>query len=71
MLLWISILQSKFPGYNHNLALLKTTFFIILIMIRHILLKDLWKRDRIKLLMNKYDLNNYLLHRKKFDEVTD
>jgi hypothetical protein len=32
----------------------------------HLLLKGLWKKDSIEVLMNRYDLNNYLLHREKF-----
>jgi hypothetical protein len=31
-----------------------------------LLLKGIWKRDSIEVLLNKYDLNNYLLHREKF-----
>jgi hypothetical protein len=31
-----------------------------------ILLKGRWEKDSIEVLMNKYDLDNYLLHREKF-----
>ena len=31
-----------------------------------LLLKGIWKKDSIEVLMHKYDLNNYLLHREKF-----
>ena len=37
----------------------------------HILLKGIWKKDSIKVLMSKYDLNNYLLHREKFKWIED
>lgn len=37
----------------------------------HILLKGLWKKDTIKMLMNKYDLNNYLLYKEKFKWIED
>ena len=37
----------------------------------HILLKGVWKKDSIEVLMNKYDLRNYLLHREKFTWITD
>ncbi len=37
----------------------------------HILIKGLWKKDSIEVLMNKYDLNNYLLHKEKFKWITN
>src|SRR5438045_3883184 len=37
----------------------------------NILLKGIWKSDSIEVLMNKYDLNNYLLHREKFTWITE
>ena len=36
-----------------------------------ILLKGLWKKDSIEILMNKYNLDNYILHREKFKWITD
>jgi hypothetical protein len=39
--------------------------------INHILLKGQWQKDAIQVLMTKYDLNNYLLHREKFRWITD
>jgi hypothetical protein len=35
------------------------------------LLKGAWDKDSIEILMNKYDLNNYVLHREKFKWITD
>jgi hypothetical protein len=35
-----------------------------------ILLKGIWGKDSIEVLMNKYDLNNYLLYREKFTWIT-
>lgn len=35
------------------------------------LLKGAWDKDSIEVLMNKYDLNNYVLHREKFKWITD
>jgi hypothetical protein len=32
----------------------------------HILFKGLWEKDSIEVLMNKYDLNSFLLHKEKF-----
>ena len=37
----------------------------------HILLEGRWRNDSIKVLMTKYDLNNYLLHREKFKWIDD
>jgi hypothetical protein len=34
-------------------------------------LNGIWKTDSIEVLMNKYDLNNYLLHREKFTWITE
>ncbi|HXL56564.1 MAG TPA: hypothetical protein VN958_09925, partial [Chitinophagaceae bacterium] len=36
-----------------------------------ILLRGTWKKDSIEVLMNKYDLNNYLLYREKFTWITE
>jgi len=36
-----------------------------------LVLKGIYKRDSIETLMNKYDLNNYLLHREKFKWITE
>ena len=35
-----------------------------------ILLKGTWEKDSIEVLMNKYDLNNYLLYKEKFTWIT-
>ncbi|HWJ28038.1 MAG TPA: hypothetical protein VNS32_15940, partial [Flavisolibacter sp.] len=32
----------------------------------HILIRGRWKEDSIEVFMNKFDLNNYLLHREQF-----
>jgi hypothetical protein len=37
----------------------------------HILFKGLWGKDSIEVLMNKYDLNNFLLHKEKFKWITN
>jgi hypothetical protein len=37
----------------------------------HIILKGRWNSDTLEVLMTKYDLNNYLLHREKFKWITD
>jgi len=37
----------------------------------HLRLEGLWKKDSIKVLMSKYDLNNYLLHREKFTWIKE
>jgi hypothetical protein len=37
----------------------------------HLILKGRWNRDSLEVLMTKYDLNNYLLHREKFKWITD
>jgi hypothetical protein len=36
-----------------------------------ILLKGRWEKDSIEVLMNKYDLDNYLLHREKFTWINE
>lgn len=36
-----------------------------------LLLKGIYKKDSIKVLMNKYDLNNYLLYREKFKWISE
>lgn len=38
---------------------------------KDILLKGIWKKDSIEVLMNKYDLDNYLLYREKFTWITE
>ena len=35
------------------------------------LFKGIWNKDSIEVLMNKYDLNNYLLHKEKFEWITN
>jgi hypothetical protein len=35
------------------------------------LVKGVWDKDSIEILMNKYDLNNYVLHSEKFKWITD
>jgi hypothetical protein len=35
------------------------------------LVKGVWNTDSIEVLMNKYDLNNYLLHKEKFKWITN
>jgi hypothetical protein len=37
----------------------------------HLRLEGLWKKDSIKVLMSKYDLNNYLLHSEKFTWIKE
>ena len=37
----------------------------------HILLEGRWRNDSIKVLMSKYDLNNYLLYREKFKWIEE
>jgi hypothetical protein len=36
-----------------------------------ILLKGVWMNDTIEVLMNKYDLNNYQLHKEKFTWIKE
>jgi hypothetical protein len=36
-----------------------------------ILLKGNWNKDSIEVLMNKYDLNNYILYKEKFTWITE
>jgi hypothetical protein len=36
-----------------------------------IMLTGRWKGDTIEVLMNKYDLDNYLLHRERFKWITN
>jgi uncharacterized membrane protein YphA (DoxX/SURF4 family) len=37
----------------------------------HIILKGRWNHDSLEVLMTKYNLNHYLLHREKFKWITD
>ena len=37
----------------------------------HLLINGVWKKDTIKVLMDKYDLNNYLLHKEKFTWINE
>ena len=37
---------------------------------KHLYLKGLWARDSIKVSLNKYDLDNYLLHKEKFKWIS-
>jgi hypothetical protein len=37
----------------------------------HILLKGMWQRDTLEILMKRYDLNNYLLHKEKFTWINE
>lgn len=37
----------------------------------HLLLKGIWKKDSIEVLMEKYDLNNYLLHKERFTWINE
>jgi len=37
----------------------------------HILLRGRWNNDSLEVLMTKYDLNNYLLHREKFEWISN
>jgi hypothetical protein len=49
----------------------KYTFRYFITDTTHIFLKGQWKEDSIEVLMIKYDLNNYLLHRERFKWITD
>ena len=37
----------------------------------HLLLRGIWKNDSIRIMMKKYDLNNYPLYREKFQWIYD
>ena len=37
----------------------------------HILFKGVWKKDSLRILMSKYDLSNYKLHREKFTWIEE
>ena len=37
----------------------------------HLLIKGVWKKDSIEVLMYKYDLNNYLLHKERFTWINE